>query len=186
MSIGLNKDLVGPPGPGFPGAPAWLSAPSPDVGDQKTIVVPTCDDEPTPEPPTECDPNDWGSLDEPVDCPQCGSFGCWFDMVGGHHCKKCDPPSTSRRLRWLREKQLAQQPERQWRTKRSEPPTGPHCPRCWSESFTDTAIHDGRSKRRECAECRRFVGFPVWHGVTRSNPPVPRLTQGETSGARCA
>ncbi len=36
--------------------------------------------------------------------------------------------------------------------------------RCGSTTWRDVPIHDGQSVRRDCAGCRRFIGFPVWHG----------------------
>ncbi len=43
-------------------------------------------------------------------------------------------------------------------------PTLPNCDRCGSRKFTDTLIHDGQSTRRDCADCRRTLGFPLWCG----------------------
>jgi len=180
MSGDINKELPGPPGPGFPGCPSWLTAAvaeppgaTADQAEQKTAERPVRNDKPTPEPLTDNDPNDWDSLDEPIDCPQCGSFDCWWDMLGGRHCKKCDPPSTSHRLRWLREKQMARLPE-----KRRERPLGPHCPRCCSERFVDIEIHNGQSLRRECAVCKRFIGFSAWHGMTLNSLPESAEQEG--------
>ncbi len=42
-------------------------------------------------------------------------------------------------------------------------PTRPIC-RCGSTRWRDVPIHDGQSVRRDCERCRRFIGFPVWHG----------------------
>lgn len=36
--------------------------------------------------------------------------------------------------------------------------------RCGSTQFRDYVIHDGKSVRRDCAICGRFIAFPVWHG----------------------
>ena len=41
----------------------------------------------------------WNQLDEPVDCPVCGSFDCWWDLPDDRHCMKCDPPIKARLLR---------------------------------------------------------------------------------------
>lgn len=41
----------------------------------------------------------WEQLDEPVDCPVCGSFDCWWDLLDGRHCMKCHPPNKARLLR---------------------------------------------------------------------------------------
>ena len=37
------------------------------------------------------------------------------------------------------------------------------CNRCGSTEFVDTPIHDGKSLRRDCAQCHRTLGFPVWY-----------------------
>ncbi len=42
-------------------------------------------------------------------------------------------------------------------------PTKPVC-RCGSTRWRDAPIHGGQSVRRDCERCRRFIGFPVWHG----------------------
>ncbi|MBX3435417.1 MAG: hypothetical protein KF847_19045 [Pirellulales bacterium] len=42
-------------------------------------------------------------------------------------------------------------------------PTEPVC-RCGGTAWRDVPIHGGRSTRRDCAGCRRFIGFPVWYG----------------------
>jgi len=36
--------------------------------------------------------------------------------------------------------------------------------RCGSTTSQDVPIHNGRSVRRDCACCGRFIEFPVWHG----------------------
>jgi hypothetical protein len=40
---------------------------------------------------------------------------------------------------------------------------GEACTRCGSTAFVDSAIHAGRSIRRDCADCNRTAGFPVWN-----------------------
>jgi hypothetical protein len=52
------------------------------------------------------------------------------------------------------------------------PPT-PRCPQCGSCETRDVAIHSGRSVRRDCAQCGRFISFPVWHGEPAPEPPLP-------------
>jgi len=37
------------------------------------------------------------------------------------------------------------------------------CDRCGSVNYTDVIIHDGRSLRRDCARCNRFMGWPRWY-----------------------
>jgi hypothetical protein len=39
------------------------------------------------------------------------------------------------------------------------------CANCGFERFVDVAIHEGRSKRRDCARCGRTLGFPLWYGA---------------------
>jgi hypothetical protein len=38
------------------------------------------------------------------------------------------------------------------------------CDRCGATEFTNTEIHEGRSLRRDCAKCNRFMGWPRWYG----------------------
>lgn len=45
-----------------------------------------------------------------------------------------------------------------------EYPATPVC-RCGSTSYLDFPIHGGRSVRRDCAACRRFIDFPIWYGT---------------------
>ena len=43
------------------------------------------------------------------------------------------------------------------------------CDRCRSTEYRDVSIHGGRSVRRDCARCGRFLDFPVWYGVRRGS-----------------
>jgi len=36
--------------------------------------------------------------------------------------------------------------------------------RCGGTTWRDVPIHGGRSVRRDCGRCRRFLDFPVWYG----------------------
>jgi len=36
--------------------------------------------------------------------------------------------------------------------------------RCGSTTWRDVPIHDGRSVRRDCGRCGRFIDFPIWYG----------------------
>jgi len=38
------------------------------------------------------------------------------------------------------------------------------CPSCGSVHAMDFKIHGGRSVRRDCIQCGRTIGFPVWNG----------------------
>lgn len=38
------------------------------------------------------------------------------------------------------------------------------CSRCGSGSYVDVPIHGGRSLRRDCRRCGRFIAFVVWYG----------------------
>jgi hypothetical protein len=38
------------------------------------------------------------------------------------------------------------------------------CSNCGRGKFTDRRIHGGQSTARECDNCGRFMGFPVWYG----------------------
>lgn len=57
----------------------------------------------------------------------------------------------------------------------------PAC-RCGSTTWRDVAIHGGRSVRRDCARCCRFLSFPVWHG--RPNPPDESLENKDLSAKK--
>lgn len=39
-----------------------------------------------------------------------------------------------------------------------------HICRCGSTTWRDVPIHDGRSVRRDCGRCGRFIKFPIWYG----------------------
>jgi len=43
-------------------------------------------------------------------------------------------------------------------------PTASLICRCGSTRWRDVTIHDGRSTRRDCATCGRFLCFPTWYG----------------------
>jgi hypothetical protein len=49
-----------------------------------------------------------------------------------------------------------------------EPPPEGSC-RCGSTEHVDVPIHGGESTRRDCAGCRRFLGFIRWYGKSSSN-----------------
>lgn len=36
--------------------------------------------------------------------------------------------------------------------------------RCGSTMWRNVPIHDGRSVRRDCGRCGRFIEFPIWYG----------------------
>src|SRR5262245_47685583 len=50
-------------------------------------------------------------------------------------------------------------------------PTKAVC-RCAGTAWCDVPIHGGQSVRRDCADCGRFLDFPVWHGEH-----LPTITQ---------
>jgi hypothetical protein len=37
------------------------------------------------------------------------------------------------------------------------------CDRCGSDEYVDTPIHNGRSLRRDCSQCGRFLSWPKWN-----------------------
>ena len=41
---------------------------------------------------------------------------------------------------------------------------GDRCPKCKGTEFVDVPIHGGRSVRRECRHCHRFLKFVAWYG----------------------
>jgi hypothetical protein len=40
------------------------------------------------------------------------------------------------------------------------------CDRCGSTQCRDVPIHGGRSTRRDCLRCGRFMGWPHWYDAT--------------------
>jgi hypothetical protein len=48
-------------------------------------------------------------------------------------------------------------------------PVPPGCRRCGSHETHDVLIHAGQSVRRDCARCGRFLEFPVWYGVAKTD-----------------
>lgn len=42
--------------------------------------------------------------------------------------------------------------------------SGAFCDRCGPTDYRDVPIHGGRSVRRDCLHCGRFIDFPVWYG----------------------
>jgi len=49
------------------------------------------------------------------------------------------------------------------------------CP-CGSTRYVDTPIHGGKSIRRNCLQCGKFLGFPVWYGQRQEDlrpDPIP-------------
>jgi hypothetical protein len=43
-------------------------------------------------------------------------------------------------------------------------PSKPVC-RCGGTIWRDVPIHEGRSVRRDCAHCGRFIEFTIWYGT---------------------
>jgi hypothetical protein len=56
----------------------------------------------------------------------------------------------------------------EFRKPKTPPPRKPKRPdavcRCGSTQWRDVPIHGGRSIRRDCARCGRFLAFPLWYG----------------------
>jgi hypothetical protein len=46
---------------------------------------------------------------------------------------------------------------------------GPVCRRHPRAGTRDFPIHGGRSTRRDCAVCERFISFPLWYGNPSRN-----------------
>ena len=47
-------------------------------------------------------------------------------------------------------------------------PAGPVCRRHPRGGVVDVPIHNGRSVRRDCATCHRFIDFVLWYGASRN------------------
>jgi hypothetical protein len=96
-------------------------------------------------------------------CPGCGPMlDAWRDWLGRWHCARCGrgrglPPRSPR----PRPGGAASNLNAPTASGRSA--SAPCC-RCGSSRFVDVPVHGGASLRRDCAECGRFISFPVWHG----------------------
>ena len=49
--------------------------------------------------------------------------------------------------------------------------------RCGSTKYREFRIHGGKTVRRDCAVCGRFLGFPVWHGEKVEDLNKPQQTE---------
>jgi len=61
------------------------------------------------------------------------------------------------------------------RTQKAASASKPICP-CGSTRYVDTPIHNGQSLRRNCLQCGRFLGFPVWYEQRQEDlrpDPIP-------------
>ena len=46
------------------------------------------------------------------------------------------------------------------------PPRPPgDCNSCGSDQYRDVAVHEGRSVRRDCAQCDKFIRFVIWNPI---------------------
>ena len=64
------------------------------------------------------------------------------------------------------------------------PAAVPRCRKCGSTEFRDVPIHDGRSVRRDCAKCGRFLAFPLWHGVPQQTGQLAQPSDPAAGGDR--
>jgi hypothetical protein len=101
-------------------------------------------------------------------CPNCGKTAA-LDITEGEDgtphirvaCRCLDPLAALEGLEAV--------PLSEFRKpKTPPPPRKPKRPdavcRCGSTQWRDVPIHGGRSIRRDCARCGRFLGFPLWYG----------------------
>jgi hypothetical protein len=108
-----------------------------------------------------------------ADCPTCGRAAA-LDITEGEDgaphtraaCRCLDPLLA---LEGLEAVSLAE-----FRKPKTPPPRKPKRPdavcRCGSTKWRDVPIHGGRSIRRDCARCGRFIAFPLWYGRTEDEP----------------
>jgi hypothetical protein len=47
-------------------------------------------------------------------------------------------------------------------------PGVPQCENCGSQHYRDVPIHGGKSTRRDCAGCGKFIEFSVWYGMIQA------------------
>jgi hypothetical protein len=119
------------------------------------------------------------------DCPGCGAKGALEiaeDEGGVPHvwvrCG-CDDPLAIF-------DDLVRVPLSEFRQpKTPPPPRKPKRPdavcRCGSTRWRDVPIHGGRSIRRDCARCGRFLSFPLWYGH-KEDEPASAQAQGADGG----
>lgn len=49
--------------------------------------------------------------------------------------------------------------------------------RCGSTKYREFRIHGGKTVRRDCAVCGRFLGFPAWHGEKIEDLDKPKQAE---------
>jgi hypothetical protein len=79
-------------------------------------------------------------------------------------------------------------PLSEFRRPKASPPQRPPKPKrpdavcpCGSTKWRDVPIHGGRSIRRDCARCGRFIAFPLWYG-RKEDEPAGAPAQGADGG----
>jgi hypothetical protein len=103
-------------------------------------------------------------------CPNCGKTAA-LDITEGEDgtpqiraaCRCLDPLAALDGVEAV--------PLSEFRRPKASPPQRPPKPkrpdavcRCGSTRWRDVPIHGGRSIRRDCARCGRFLSFPLWYG----------------------
>jgi hypothetical protein len=119
-----------------------------------------------------------------ADCPSC-RMAAALELQEGDggvpairsRCRCFDPLAA---LEGLEAVSLAE-----FRRPKTPPPRKPKRPdavcRCGSTQWRDVPIHGGRSIRRDCARCGRFIAFPLWYGHKEDEPASDRA-QGADGG----
>ncbi len=54
-----------------------------------------------------------------------------------------------------------------------DPPNSKAVCRCGSTKYREIPIHNGRSTRRDCDQCGRFICFAVWYGRPSTRRALP-------------
>jgi hypothetical protein len=95
-------------------------------------------------------------------CKRCGSLELWWNGHGETRCLWCNPPTAAMNLLTRANEIRSRHPI--GINHRRTTTTDPQCGSCRGTEFIDTAIHGGRSIRRDCAQCGLTAGFPMWFG----------------------
>jgi hypothetical protein len=120
-------------------------------------------------------------------CPNCGKTAA-LDITEGEDgtpqiraaCRCLDPLAALDGVEAV--------PLSEFRRPKASPPQRPPKPkrpdavcRCGSTRWRDVPIHGGRSIRRDCARCGRFLSFPLWYGH-KEDEPASAQAQGADGG----